>query len=205
MERNTGKIDSKTILRKEMQALRRGISEEEAKKAEAACMEHLIRSDLYKNHAWIYPYISYQKEMPTLHLIERMIEDGKRIAVPKVIGDEMVFYEITSLSDCQPGCMGILEPVEGKNTVTEPGLMLMPGLAFDLQGGRMGYGGGYYDKYLARYPYHCTAAWAYDFQIVEQVPMKSHDRRVDYMITPEKGVYSCVNIAGNGDTALGKL
>ena len=202
MERNIRKINSKTTLRKEMQTLRREISREKAEESERICIEHLRQSDIYRNHEWVYPYISYQKEMPTLRLIEKMKEDGKRIAVPKVMGEEMAFYEITSLLDCKPACMGILEPVEGKKMVTEPGLMLMPGLAFDSHGGRMGYGGGYYDKYLSRYPYHRTVAWAYDFQIIDQVPMKEHDRRVDYIITPEKGMFSCMVSAGKRDEEL---
>ncbi len=95
----------------------------------------------------------------------------------------MHFYEITALSDCVPGAFGILEPAgEEKDRITTPGFMLVPGLAFDKNGNRLGYGGGFYDKYLASHEEIITAALGYDFQIVEKVPSESHDRRMDYLI-----------------------
>ena len=108
---------------------------------------------------------------------------GKHVAVPKVQGEIMHFYEITALSDCVPGAFGILEPAgEEKDRIATPGFMLVPGLAFDKNGNRLGYGGGFYDKYLASHEEIITAALGYDFQIVEKVPSESHDRRMDYLI-----------------------
>ena len=86
----------------------------------------------------------------------------------------MHFYEITALSDCVPGAFGILEPAgEEKDRITTPGFMLVPGLAFDKNGNRLGYGGGFYDKYLASHEEIITAALGYDFQIVEKVPSQT--------------------------------
>lgn len=184
-------MDAKKEFRKEMKKLRAKVTQAEAIEAEAINYQHLRESSLYQEHSWIYPYISYQKELPTHALIDLLIKDGKHVAVPRVLGEEMEFFEIRSLQDCQPGCMGILEPGEHTKEAHEKGLILMPGLAFDEKGGRMGYGGGFYDKYLARYPYHTTAAWMYDIQQVDDVPMEEHDHRIDYLISPKRGVQVC--------------
>ena len=104
-------------------------------------------------------------------------------ATIKVQGEIMHFYEITALSDCVPGAFGILEPAgEEKDRITTPGFMLVPGLAFDKNGNRLGYGGGFYDKYLASHEEIITAALGYDFQIVEKVPSEPHDKKMDYLI-----------------------
>ena len=112
-------------------------------------------------------------------IIARIIERGGQYEIDEI----MHFYEITALSDCVPGAFGILEPAgEEKDRITTPGFMLVPGLAFDKNGNRLGYGGGFYDKYLASHEEIITAALGYDFQIVEKVPSEPHDKKMDYLI-----------------------
>ncbi len=183
-------IDKKA-LRKKMGELRSSIEREEIPILEKKNIDHLRDWDVYKNSKWVYPYISYKKEFPTHNLLTTMIEDGKRIAVPKVMGNEMKFFEIESLDDCQPGCMGILEPINDEKEVEEEALILVPGLAFDIHGGRLGYGGGFYDKYLERFPNCLTAAWIYDIQVIDSVPMEDHDHPIDYLILPDRGICTC--------------
>ena len=111
------------------------------------------------------------------------IRDGKRVAVPKVIGDEMVFIYIEDLSGIEDGYCGIPEPVEDGPVAEDPtALVLMPGLAFDPQGHRIGYGGGFYDRFLASEPQHPTLALCYDFQMLPHLETEPHDIPVDTVL-----------------------
>lgn len=192
MERNIPKTEAvssvsedKTSLRKQMKQLRAALSSQERQEEELACRKHLRKSEIYQQSRWIYPYLSYNHEMDTLFLLSLLWKDGKRVAVPKVVGREMQFWEIGSLEDCAPGAYGILEPKECRCPVEEPGLMLLPGLAFDRKGGRLGYGGGFYDRYLRDHDEILTVVLAYECQIISAVPAEGHDRKVDYLLTRE--------------------
>ncbi|MDO4977466.1 MAG: 5-formyltetrahydrofolate cyclo-ligase [Eubacteriales bacterium] len=180
-------IDKKA-LRKEMSKIRGHITSEQALLAEERCIHFLRESDIYKEYQWFYPYISYRSEFPTHKLIEQLLADGKCVAVPKVEGDIMKFYEIHSLDDCAPGCMGILEPVDDQMESVEDGVVLLPGLAFDERGGRMGYGAGYYDKYLSIHKKHRKIALAFDCQVIDEVPMEEHDLPMEYLLTAQAGL-----------------
>ena len=107
-------------------------------------------SELYKQAKSIYGYLPYNQEVRTTPMLEQAILDGKRVAVPKVVGDTMVFVWMDDLSAVEKGYSGIPEPVNTTPVADDPtALVLMPGLAFDPQGHRCGYGGGFYDKFLA--------------------------------------------------------
>ena len=84
--------------------------------------------------------------------IEKAWADGKEIAVPKVQGLDMIFYKLTDFAQLEPGYYGIPEPVSGEIVQWEDALMIMPGVAFDRQNHRVGYGGGFYDRYLEKHP-----------------------------------------------------
>lgn len=196
MERNIPKTEGgapacidKASLRKQMKQARAALSCEERQREEIACQIHLRESELYRQNRWIYLYLSYNHEVDTLHLLKLLWEDGKRVAVPKVSGKDMQFWEICSFEECAPGTYGILEPEKSGEPVTEPGLMLLPGLAFDKKGGRLGYGGGFYDRYLSVHDGIVTVALAYECQMVEAVPAEKHDRKVDYVLT-RKGIFA---------------
>ena len=176
-------LELKKNLRCDMKAKRNALTDEEKKHAAANCLSKLKELPEFMNADWIYAYIACRNELETADIISWCLSHGKHVAVPKVQGEIMHFYEITALSDCVPGAFGILEPAgEEKDRITTPGFMLVPGLAFDKNGNRLGYGGGFYDKYLASHEEIITAALGYDFQIVEKVPSESHDRRMDYLI-----------------------
>lgn len=173
----------KKNLRQDMKARRNALTEKEKSDASDRCLSKLKELPEFMNSDWIYAYIACRNELETADIIAWCLDHGKRVAVPKVHGEIMHFYEIHSLADCVPGAFGILEPVgEEKNRITEPGFMLVPGLAFDKKGNRLGYGGGFYDKYLASHGGIITAALGYQFQIVEEVPAEIHDKKMDYLI-----------------------
>ena len=111
------------------------------------------------------------------------MKDGKRVAVPKVFGDEMVFIYLDDLSRIEKGYCGIPEPIENGPVADDPtALVLMPGLAFDPQGHRIGYGGGFYDKFLAAEPNHPTLALCYDFQMIDHLDTEEFDVPVDCVL-----------------------
>lgn len=178
--------NNKNTLRKQMKQKRNTLNEEERAKAAEGCLQQLIQLPGFEQVSWIYCYMSYLSELDTRQMIQSFLKEGKRVAVPKVQGAEMDFYEISDLSDCVSGAYGIPEPVGNADPVTDAGWILMPGLAFDSQGNRLGYGGGFYDKYLEKHDNLVKIALAYDFQIISSVSAEIYDKPVDYIVTSER-------------------
>ena len=145
---------------------------------------HLFaQSEAYKAAKTIYGYLPYNQEVRTVPMLEQALKDGKRVAVPKVYGEEMKFLYLDDLTKVEKGYAGIPEPIaDGPVADDETALVLMPGLAFDPQGHRIGYGGGFYDKFLSQEPQHPTVALCYDFQVVEQLETESFDIPVDLVL-----------------------
>ena len=105
------------------------------------------------------------------------------MAVPKCYGDEMRFIYLDDLSKVEKGYCGIPEPIDDEPIADDKtALVLMPGLAFDPQGHRMGYGGGFYDKFLEQEPNHPTIALCYDFQMFDHLETEDHDIPVDTVL-----------------------
>ena len=145
--------------------------------------ELFLQSELYRQAKTIYGYLPYNQEVRTVPMLEQAIRDGKRVAVPKVYGDEMRFIYIEDLSLVEKGYSGIPEPVADSPVADDPtALVLMPGLAFDPQGHRIGYGGGFYDRFLAAEPNHPTLALCYRFQLLPQLETEEFDIPVDCVL-----------------------
>ncbi len=132
-------------------------------------------------------YYSKGSEVKTKEMMEEALRKGKRVLLPRVRRREIYLGEIKELEkDVEKGSFGILEPKEASKKATPKGidLVILPGIAFDLKGRRVGYGLGYYDRFLKRLPKKVSlVALAYDFQIVNSLPGKRHDRRVGKVIT----------------------
>jgi len=145
--------------------------------------EKFLRSDLYRNAKTVYGYLPYNQEVRTAPILEQALKDGKQVAVPKCYGEEMRFILLSDLSAVAPGYCGIPEPIADEPIAHDPtALVLMPGLAFDPEGHRIGYGGGFYDKFLAAEPDHPTLALCYDFQMLPQLETDDHDIPVDLVL-----------------------
>lgn len=172
----------KTQLRSEIRAKKRAMSEEEILEASARLCKLFVSSKAYQEAKTIYGYLPYNQEVRTVPILERALREGKRVAVPKVYGDEMKFIYMTDLSLVEKGYAGIPEPVADGPVGDDPtALVLMPGLAFDPQGHRIGYGGGFYDKFLAAEPSHPTVALCYGFQVYETIETEAFDVPVDHV------------------------
>ena len=173
----------KKALRREIGAKKRAMSAEEIERASARLAEKFFQTELYRQAKAIYGYLSYNQEVRTEPILRRAQADGKRVAVPKVYGDEMRFLWLDDLQQVAPGAYGIPEPIaDGPVAMDETALVLMPGLAFDPEGRRLGYGGGFYDRYLADQPNHPLVALCYSFQLLDHLETEAHDVPVDLVV-----------------------
>jgi 5-formyltetrahydrofolate cyclo-ligase len=141
-------------------------------------------------------YVSFRSEVATHDFFARFWADGKRVVVPCCMDGHLELFTVDSFADLTPGMLGILEPkpalrglADRRAKVQEVDLLVVPGLAFDRQGGRLGYGKGYFDRLLCEArPDALLAAVAFECQLFECLPMQSYDVRVDLIIT-EAGIY----------------
>ena len=173
----------KSALRKEIRQQKRAMTPEQIVAASRKLTELFLASDLYRQAKSVYGYLPYNQEVRTVPILEQAIRDGKRVAVPKVYGEEMKFIWMDDLSAVSTGYAGIPEPVaDGPIADDSTALVLMPGLAFDPQGHRIGYGGGFYDKFLAVEPNHPTLALCYAFQMREHLQTEEFDKNVDCVL-----------------------
>lgn len=173
----------KTELRREIRARKRAMSEEEIETRSAKLAQLFFASEAYQNAKTIYGYLPYNQEVRTVPMLERALKDGKKVAVPKVYGEEMKFLYLDDLNAVAKGYAGIPEPIADEPVAQdETALVLMPGLAFDPQGHRIGYGGGFYDKFLAAEPNHPTLALCYEFQMLPKLDVEDHDIPVDTVL-----------------------
>ncbi len=174
---------NKQELRQAIRARKRAMTEEDILRRSEILAEKFARSNAYRAAETIYGYLPYNQEVRTVPMLRRALEEGKRVAVPKVYGDDMKFIYLDDLSQVAKGYAGIPEPVaDGPVAQDETALVLMPGLAFDRAGHRIGYGGGFYDKFLAREPHHPTVALCYDFQVMDRLETEEFDIPVDLVI-----------------------
>lgn len=173
----------KSTLRNEIRKLKRAMTEEEILLRSQRLCEKFLKCDSYKNADTVYGYLPYNQEVRTWDLLAQAMRDGKKVAVPKVYGEEMRFIYITDFSQIETGYCGIPEPVADAPLANEKdALVLMPGLAFDTDGHRIGYGGGFYDRFLSAEPDHPTIALCYDFQVRNDLPVEAFDIPVDLVI-----------------------
>ena len=173
----------KKALRAEIRAKKRAMTAQEIEEKSAALAKAFYETAEYKNAKTIYGYLPYNQEVRTTQMLARALADGKQVAVPKVYGDEMKFILLSDLSQVAKGYAGIPEPIADGPVAADPtALVLMPGLAFDPEGHRLGYGGGFYDKFLAAEPDHPTLALCYDFQMLPHLDTESYDIPVDRVL-----------------------
>ena len=173
----------KKELRASIRARKRAMTEEEIVSRSQALIRLFLECDAYRNATAIYGYLPYNQEVRTVPLLEQAQRDGKRVAVPKCYGDEMKFIWLDDLTKVEKGYANIPEPIEDGPIADAPtALVLMPGLAFDPQGRRIGYGGGFYDKFLSAEPNHPTLALCYEFQMLPHLETEEHDIPVDTVL-----------------------
>lgn len=183
---------TKIEIRSQVRAKKRAMTKKEIEEKSKKVWENLRNTKEFMEAELLYLYVSYNQEVITRPYIRESIHNGKRVAVPKIIDGIMEFFQIKDMNQLEKGYQGILEPSSGKLICEEPGLMLMPGLAFDRNLHRCGYGGGFYDTYLQKYDRGnlLKFALAYEYQIFEQIPVEKHDKILDAIVTENEIIHS---------------
>jgi len=179
----------KRSLRSSMLARRSSLSREQWQDHSLKAQERLLSLDLFQQARWIALYAPLQNEIDTALLFAAARAAGKRVQYPLVCGEQLMFQEVTTLEQLSRGSFGILEPCSrGAGQVqTVPDLMVVPGVAFDLRGHRVGFGKGYYDRYLAglhQLPF--LVGLCHEFQLCDQVPAEGHDIRMHCLVTESR-------------------
>ncbi|WP_243105898.1 5-formyltetrahydrofolate cyclo-ligase [Clostridium fermenticellae] len=182
-------MKSKKEYRKMVNSLKKSLTYEHKRKLDNIIFDNVIDSKEYKNSNIIFIFVSYDKEVDTHRIMKRAFDDGKVVCVPKVISmkDGMVAIKVNKFEDLTPGAYGILEPEYIPENIVDASMIdvvFLPGVAFGKNFGRLGYGGGFYDRFLKYINNNCPkVGLAYDFQIFDKIPMKEYDKYVDRIIT----------------------
>ena len=181
-------MEEKKAIRKKIFAARKSCTDEEVEKWSRMITERVTKLPEFQNSSRILAYADYNHEVMTGFIIEAAWRDGKEVAVPKVVGQDMVFYKLTDFAQLEKGYFGIPEPARGEIVQWKEALMIMPGVAFDRQNHRVGYGGGFYDRFLEKHPYITRVAVAFEFQMMSEVPVEPTDISPEIIVT-EKEIY----------------
>lgn len=183
-------FEHKKLLRKEMRARRKSLSEIERETFSNEIIKKFLAQEIYKTSEVIMAYVSMAEEVQLQKLFVEVFAGKKILAVPLIVGKgKMQAVEVPNFDALQVGDFGILTVRADLRKIIAPekiDCVIVPGAAFDLNFNRLGLGGGYYDKFL---PYAVNAkkiALAYDFQIVDVVPTQPHDFKVDMIISEKR-------------------
>lgn len=182
-------MNEKQKLRKQMKATLNELTEAAYVQFSKRITSHLVSSSLWKEAQTVALTVSVGKEVDTKEMIRLAWKENKTVAVPRTNMKErtMMFYEINHFDQLEETKIGLFEPkVDGKQALSPNSfdLVIVPGLAFTKEGFRLGYGGGFYDRFLQKVNAP-TVSLAFPCQIVKTLPTEPHDRTIDYIITPD--------------------
>lgn len=184
-----GQGEDKKSLRRRMLERRAGIAPEERERASRAAAAHLTATPAFQDAKRVAVFLSFGDEIDTWGIVSAAWQRGKEVWAPKVDQKARVLRwgRVRSRDDLVPGpYRGILEPAQAVTADDVcPDLVIVPGLAFDRDGYRVGYGGGYYDRCLAGWPGAARYGYAFAWQRVDRVPREPHDVPMDALVTDE--------------------
>jgi 5-formyltetrahydrofolate cyclo-ligase len=182
--------DRKQYLRRSVRVVRRGLSEADRRSRSQRIWERVAGLSCYQQARVLLGYMAFDHEVLTDGLMQQAMASGKQIVLPMVLSDrqDMALYRIEDFDrDVAPGFRGILEPQPWRARAVAPDsldLALIPGVAFDLRGGRLGLGAGFYDRLLSRLPRDIpTVGLAFDFQVIPRLPLQPHDMVLGAIVT----------------------
>ena len=186
-------------LRQDKLADRNRMDPAERQQQSRQIMSLLLAEQLLTERNNMFIYVNFRSEVETMDLIKELIAAGKTVSVPVTLQKEssLLAVQLTDPeSQLAAGCYGIPEPTPARirQATIDPATIetvLLPGSVFDKQGGRLGYGGGYYDRFLSQAaPEASRIGLAFSLQMIERVPMQSHDQFMDMIVT-EQQLYDC--------------
>ena len=179
---------SKKDLRIHLKNIRRYNDETEKKRIDNLIADRFLNSEIFRNSDSVLIYVSYGSEIDTYGIIKRALADNKIVAVPCCSGASMEFYKLNAVDDLVPGSFGILTvDTENKLPFYACGntVCVVPGLGFDEDGNRIGYGGGYYDRFRERARCDFAAVCQSAF-LLPAIPCEAHDRKMKIIVTPQR-------------------
>ena len=183
---------NKKALRASIKQKRRALSIEYRQQASRKMQAELTRLPCYQAAEYIMLYMAMQDEVQLDELIAMVLKDGKKAVIPLVTGAGLMeAVELSDMADLVPDKYGIKTVSEEKRRLIAPDkidLIIVPGVAFDKAGHRLGMGGGFYDRFMLRASRAVRAALAYDCQLLVAVPAEVHDLTVDYIITEKQNI-----------------
>lgn len=185
----------KNEIRNKYKKIRNQLSAVIVAKKSDEIIKTVLESQEYAKAQKLFMFVNTGNEVVTTPLISQAINSGKKVAVPKMSDKKgvMEFIEITTIEELSPNKYSILEPEYNAKRVLEADektIIIVPALAVDKKGYRVGYGGGYYDRYMAKYKTLANIAVAFDVQLIEEAPHEEFDVAVDIIIT-ESGRIEC--------------
>ena len=171
---------NKQILRSKYKEIRKNIKNKD--ELDNIIFNKIINLKEYKDRTLILTYVSLKEEVDTIELIKYSLNIGKQVAVPKCEGNDIVFYYINNLEDLKEGNFGILEP-KTNETVNdfENSICIVPGIAFDKENNRIGYGKGFYDRFLKNYK-GVKIGLTYKEYICDKIDVDDNDVKMDKII-----------------------
>ena len=177
----------KNQLKESILEKRNSLSKQEILEKSKKIENKLLNLEHFKKSKTIMFFVSFNSEVNTHNMIKKLFK-YKIVVVPKVVQHEIEPSVIIDFDNLIPaGKFGILDPIEAMKTAYKNiGLVLVPGIAFDKQGHRIGYGFGYYDKFLKKVPKAIKIGLCFDFQVVDKIPREEHDVPVDLIVTEER-------------------
>ena len=184
----------RTALRMQILAARDSLPAEERQRKSRIITERLLALPEFIAARTVFAYVSFRSEVETLPLIADCLARGVAVSVPLTLPAEhrLLPYAVTDPGrDLVPGYCNILEPLKTLPLVNPASIevVVTPGSVFDVRGGRLGYGGGFYDRFLqTAAPQALRIGLAFDLQIVESVPLETHDERLDFLVTETRTI-----------------
>ena len=189
MNKQSSLLEQKRQLRTYLQQRRAAIFGSDRTTYSKFISDRLFKLKEIQHAKVIFAYISYASEVNTHEILKRLLSDGKKVVVPKIISSEkMVAQHFESWDDLEPGTLGILTPTTGNITDATIDIAITPGLGFTVSGHRIGFGAGYYDRWFASHEVRLKIAIAFETQIVDSLPIEETDIPVDLILTEKRTI-----------------
>lgn len=183
-------IQEKHLIREAVLRARRAIPTASKESADLAITGRVLSIPAVSGAGSVSVYCSLPEEVSTSKIISSLTAGGKTVALPRVAGGTLAFFGVRGLEDCEPGVFGLMEPKTTCPKVhpTDIGCFLVPGLAFDRTGYRIGWGKGYYDRALAEAPSAVRIGISYGCQIIDRVPRTAGDIPMNLIVTESETI-----------------
>jgi len=183
---------TKDEARKQIKEFRSTVDIHEVDYMSRKACDNLMSLPEYRLYSTIFAYCAVNNEVDTTQIIMDALDNGKTVALPRVVDGDIVFYAIRNLDDLEFGFMGIPEPPERDEYKIDKDdvFVVIPGLAFDSKGNRSGYGKGFYDRFLANHPGCLKVGFAFEKQIFDELENNEHDIGLDLIVT-ENRIVDC--------------